>query len=95
MSGGRRSPPRPRRSLPGGSRCCRPSDLRAVDTSPLATTKVKGDKRQATLRVDVSEDDLTASTLFVVRARGLDAGGNDLELDDGAAGDAESDQFEV
>ena len=65
-----------------------PFDLRAVDTAPLVATKVKGDKRQATLRVDVSEDDLTASTLFVVRVRGLDAGGGDLELDDGRAGDS-------
>jgi DNA phosphorothioation-dependent restriction protein DptH len=72
-----------------------PFDLRAVDTAPLVATKIKGDKRQATLRVDVSEDDLTASTLFVVRVRGLDAGGGDLELDDGEPATAESDQFEV
>jgi DNA phosphorothioation-dependent restriction protein DptH len=72
-----------------------PFDLRAVDTAPLVATKVKGDKRQATLRVDVSDDDLTASTLFVVRVRGLDAGGGDLELDDGEPAAAESDQFEV
>lgn len=72
-----------------------PSDLRAVDTAPLVSTKVKGDKRQATLRVDASDDDLTASTLFVVRVRALDAGGGDLELDDKEPAAAESDQFEV
>ena len=58
-------------------------------------TKVKGDKRQATLRVDVSAEELAASTLFVVRVRALDADGVYLSLDDGQDASAESDQFEI
>ena len=30
-----------------------PPDLRAADTQPVAAMRVKGDKRRATLRVDV------------------------------------------
>jgi DNA phosphorothioation-dependent restriction protein DptH len=72
-----------------------PPDLRAVDTPPIATMRVKGDKRRATLRVDVDEDDLAMSTLFVVRVRALDADDNDLELQDRQPAAGESDQFEV
>jgi DNA phosphorothioation-dependent restriction protein DptH len=72
-----------------------PADLREIDTAPIVTTKVKGDKRQATLRVDVSEDDLAASTLFIVRVRAIDADGSDLGLDNDEPAAAESDQFEV
>ena len=72
-----------------------PEDLRAVDTLPVAATKVKGDKRRATVHVDVNEDDLAMSTLFVVRVQAVDAEGNDLNFQgkDPAAG--ESDQFEI
>jgi hypothetical protein len=72
-----------------------PSDLREIDTAPIVATGVKGDKRQATLRVEVSADDLAASTLFVVRVRALDADGVYLSLDDGLDASAESDQFEI
>ncbi len=72
-----------------------PVDLRAADTVPIAATKVKGDKRRATLRVDLTEDDLTLGTLFVVRVRAQDGDGNDLDLQDGRAATADSDQFEV
>jgi hypothetical protein len=72
-----------------------PADLRSADTSPIANTKVKGDKRRATLPVDVSEDDLATCTLFVVRLRALEADGNDLHLKEETAAEAESDQFEV
>ncbi|MCW3842862.1 ATP-binding protein [Micromonospora yasonensis] len=72
-----------------------PTDLRTVDTAPVAWTKVKGDKRRATLRLDISEDDLAAGTLFVVVLRAQDADGNDLNQLDGSPATAESDQFEV
>lgn len=72
-----------------------PPDLREIDTAPLAATKVKGDKRQATLRVEASADDLAASALFVVRVRGLDVDNVDLSLKDGLEAAAESDQFEI
>lgn len=60
----------------------------------MTTAKVKGDKRRATLRVDLSADDLATGTLFVIRVRAQDADGNDLDLQDEKA-EAESDQFEV
>jgi DNA phosphorothioation-dependent restriction protein DptH len=72
-----------------------PPDLREIDTAPLVATKVKGDKRQATLRVEASADDLTASALFVVRVRGLDVDAVELSLEDGLEAAAESDQFEI
>jgi DNA phosphorothioation-dependent restriction protein DptH len=72
-----------------------PADLRAVDTVPVAATKVKGDKRRATLRLDVTEDDLALGTLFVIRVRAQDADGNDLNLQDGRHASADSDQFEI
>lgn len=72
-----------------------PADLRSPDTSPIARTKIAGDKRKATLSVNATEDDLVTSTLFVVRLRAFDADGNELQLDDEAAAEAESDQFEV
>jgi hypothetical protein len=72
-----------------------PEDLRAADTLPVAAAKVKGDKRRATVHVDVSEDDLAMSTLFVVRVQAVDAHGNDLDFEDRQPAAAESDQFEV
>jgi hypothetical protein len=72
-----------------------PADLRSADTSPIARTKVSGDKRKATLSISATEDDLATSTLFVVRLRAFDADGNELHLDDEAAAEAESDQFVV
>jgi DNA phosphorothioation-dependent restriction protein DptH len=72
-----------------------PEDLRAADTLPVAATKVKGDKRRATVHVDVSEDDLAISTLFVVRVQAVDAHGNELDFEDRQPAAAESDQFEV
>jgi hypothetical protein len=72
-----------------------PEDLRAVDTLPVAATKVKGDKRRATVRVDVSEDDLAMSTLFVVRIQAVDVEGNDLDFQDKEPAVGESDQFEI
>jgi len=72
-----------------------PPDLREIDAAPVVATKVKGDKRQATLRVEVSADDLAASTLFVLRVRALDADSVYLSLDDGQDASAESDQFEI
>src|SRR6185437_4913195 len=72
-----------------------PEDLRAVDTLAVAATKVKGDKRRATVRVDVSEDDLAMSTLFIVRVQAVDAEGNDLNFQGSDLAAAESDQFEI
>lgn len=72
-----------------------PEDLRAVDTLPVAAAKVKGDKRRATVHVDVSEDDLAMSTLFVVRVQAVDAEGNDLTFGDKDPAADESDQFEI
>lgn len=72
-----------------------PEDLRAADTLPVATMKVKGDKRRATVRVDVGEDDLAVSTLFVVRVQAVDADGSDLDFQDGDPAAGESDQFEI
>lgn len=72
-----------------------PADLRAADTVPVAATRVKGDKRRATLRLDVTEDDLALGTLFVVQVRAQDADRNDLELQDGQVATGDSEQFEV
>src|SRR6185437_1847877 len=72
-----------------------PEDLRAVDTLPVAAAKVKGDKRRATVHVDVSEDDLAMSTLFIVRVQAVDAEGNDLNFQGSDLAAAESDQFEI
>ncbi|MFI6500295.1 ATP-binding protein [Nonomuraea typhae] len=72
-----------------------PEDFRLPDTIPIATTKVKGEKRTARLRVDVTEDDLAAGTLFVARVQALDADGNELTLHDESLACADSDQFVV
>src|SRR5208337_493926 len=73
-----------------------PSDIRLADSVPIARTTVKADKRKATLQVAVSEDDLAENgTLYVLRILPLDADGNEIALDDDAAAEAESDQFQV
>ena len=73
-----------------------PSDIRLADTVPITRTTVKADKRKATLQVAVSEDDLAEyGTLYVLRILPLDVDGNEIALDDDAAAEAESDQFQV
>jgi hypothetical protein len=71
-----------------------PEDLRG-DTPPVATMKVKGTTKRATVRVNVDEDDLAASTLFVVRVQAVGADGNDLVFPDEKPAIGESDQFEI
>ena len=71
-----------------------PEDLRG-DTPPVATMKVKGTTKRATVRVNVDEDDLAGSTLFVVRVQAVGADGNDLVFPDEKPAIGESDQFEI
>lgn len=74
-----------------------PSDIRTADTTPIARTTVKAGKRNAaTLQVAVSEDDLAENgTIYVLRVLPLDADANEIALDDEAAAEAESDEFQV
>lgn len=73
-----------------------PLDIRAPWAAPVARTTVKADKRRATLQVAVGEEDLAENgTLYVLRVLPLDADGNEIDLDEEVAAEAESDQFKV
>ncbi|KQT01271.1 helicase HerA domain-containing protein [Cellulomonas sp. Leaf395] len=72
-----------------------PDDLRSPDDTAIATARVSGTRRRATVHLDIAEDDVEASALFVVRVTPLDSDGNPLLLRGGEDAAAESQQFEV
>jgi DNA phosphorothioation-dependent restriction protein DptH len=72
-----------------------PSDLRDSSTEPIITTKVKGDKRRATLAIDLNEDDLAGGNRFVVRITALDENGDIISLLSGLPAEVDSDEFDV
>jgi DNA phosphorothioation-dependent restriction protein DptH len=73
-----------------------PPDIRTPDTTPVARTTVKADKRRVALQVAVGEEDLAENgTLYVLRVLPLDTDGNEITLDEEVAAEAESDQFQV
>ena len=72
-----------------------PADSRVDDGGTLGTMKVKGDKRRATFRVDVGEDDLSEGVRFVIRLRALDGNGDDVLLEGGAVAEVDTDEFEI
>lgn len=72
-----------------------PADLRDPDQPAIASSKVAGNKRNGTVRLDVEEDDLADGTLFVIRLTALDEHGGELLLESGERAEAESDHFEV
>ena len=72
-----------------------PEDLRDPDTEPFARQTVKGDKRRATVRIDLAEEDIAAGALLVVRLTALDATGQLCALSSGSDAVDESQQFAV
>ena len=72
-----------------------PADLRDPDSAPVARQTVKGDKRRATVRLDLAEEDITDNALLVVRLTAVDAKGQPVLLRTGAAAVDESQQFAV
>jgi DNA phosphorothioation-dependent restriction protein DptH len=72
-----------------------PADLRNDEDEPLAELTVKGDKRRATVRVELDEDALSSGNRFVVRLKALGEFGEHIDLKDGRAAEAESQEFEV
>ena len=72
-----------------------PSDLRDSTTEPIVTTKVKGNKRRATLAIDLNEEDLVSGNRFVVRITALDENGDVINLVSGLPAEVDSDEFDV
>ena len=72
-----------------------PEDLRGEDTEPIGRQLVKGDKRRATVRLPIDEDELAEGALLVIRVTALDADGQPVRLRDGAEAVEESQQFAV
>ena len=72
-----------------------PADLRDTDTEPMARQTVKGDKRRATVRIDLAEEDLADAALLVVRLTAIDADGQPVLLRGGGEAVDESQQFGV
>lgn len=72
-----------------------PEDLRDDDTEPFARQTVKGDKRRATVRIELAEEDVAAAALLVVRVAALDGTGQPLVLTGGVDAVDESQQFAV
>ncbi|MFC5206099.1 hypothetical protein ACFPM0_06135 [Pseudonocardia sulfidoxydans] len=72
-----------------------PADLRDVDGEPVARQTVKGDKRRATVRLDIAEEDLADGALLVLRLTGIDADGQPVLLRSGDEAVDESQQFGV
>lgn len=72
-----------------------PEDCRVPDTEPLTSSRVRGDKRRATLRVPYDESALAEGTRYVVRVRGFDHSGEQIYLADGQRAESDSQEFEV
>jgi len=72
-----------------------PADLRDRDTEPFAQQSVKGDKRQATLRMELTEEDLAQGALLAVRVTALDDAGQAVRCVDGQDAVDESQEFAV
>ena len=72
-----------------------PSDLRDSGTEPIITTRVKGDKRRATLAIDLNEEDLASGNRFVVRITALDENGDIIKLLSGLPAEVDTDEFDV
>lgn len=70
-----------------------PADLRDPDTAPVARQSVKGDKNRATIRIDVTEEDVADNGLVVVRLTAIDRDGQPVLLRDGGEAVDESQQF--
>jgi hypothetical protein len=72
-----------------------PSDLRDSSTEPIITTRVKGDKRRATLAIDLNEEDLVNGNRFVVQITALDENGDIVKLTSGLLAEVDTDEFDV
>lgn len=72
-----------------------PADLRTAESEPLAELTVKGDKRRATVKVELDDDALSGGNRFVVRLKALGEFGEHIDLKNGRAGEADSQEFEV
>ncbi|MDN5852062.1 MAG: DUF87 domain-containing protein, partial [Actinomycetia bacterium] len=72
-----------------------PADLRDPDSAPVARQTVKGDKRRATVRIEIAEEDVADSALLVVRLTAIDADGQPVLLRSGADAVDETQQFAV
>lgn len=72
-----------------------PEDLRDIDTEPSARQTVKGDKRRATVRIELAEEDVAVAALLVVRVTALGSTGQPLVLSGGVDAVDESQQFAV
>ena len=72
-----------------------PADLRTAESEPLVELTVKGDKRRATVKVELDEDGLSGGNRFVVRLKALGEFGEHIDLKDGRAAEADSQEFEV
>ncbi len=72
-----------------------PDDLRDDDPAPTTSTRVKGDKRRATITVQYEDLDLATGALFVVRVRAVDSAGSIVSLADGDYAEADSESFEI
>lgn len=72
-----------------------PADLRDPDSAPVARQTVKGDKRRATVRIEIAEEDVADSALLVVRLTAVDADGQPVLLRSGVDAVDETQQFAV
>lgn len=72
-----------------------PTDLRSDESEPLAMVTAKGEKRRATVKVELDEDALAGGNRFVVRLKALGEFGERIDLKDGRAAEADSQEFEV
>lgn len=72
-----------------------PEDLRVEDTEPIGRQLVKGDKRRATIRLPLDEDELVDGALLVVRLTALNEDGQPVRLRDCTDAVEESQQFGV
>lgn len=72
-----------------------PEDARSDETSAIGSAKAAGSKRGATVKLNVTEDDLAQGSRFVVRLQALDAHGDRVLLSDDTPAEVDSQEFEV
>ena len=72
-----------------------PDDIRSAESESLATKTVKGDKRRATVQVEIDAEALSNGSRFVAVLTALGASGETIQLSNGVSATADSQEFQV
>lgn len=72
-----------------------PEEFRHLAPEPIASVRPLGEKRTASVKLSVTEADLSTTSRFLVRITALDANGDTVRFPSGEPAVVESDEFDV